>query len=55
MLTGGLKHHLVGGGWIDGSWGSKGTAPDDLEPPVARGNLYKKRENTGAVWDYCKS
>ena len=55
MLTGGLKHHLVGGGWIDGSWGSSGTVPGDPEPPVAQGSLYKRHESTGAVWDLCRS
>ena len=49
MLTAALKHYLVGGGWIDDSWGSLGTTPGGLEPQVAQDSLYRKRESTGAV------
>ena len=48
MHFAGLKHQLVGGGRIDGSWGNEGIAPGNLVPQVAPDTVCKTRGNTAA-------
>ena len=49
MQFGGLKHQLVGGGWIDGSWDSEEIAPGNHVSQVAPDTVCNTHGNTAAV------
>ena len=55
MQFGGLKHQLVGGGWIDDSWGSERIAPGYLGLQVAPDTVCRTHGNTLVVLVWCRS